>query len=90
MADNDCLPNMQVLTSYFQHPAFLTLLFFSFPGAKGEVACCLPGSILAAPASLLARGLRRIIHGTGKLLRCHGMPFSSLAVGASCPVLGSW
>lgn len=24
-----CLPNMQVLTSYFQHLAFLALVFFS-------------------------------------------------------------
>lgn len=32
-----CLPNMQVLTSCFQHLAFLALFFFffffSFPGA---------------------------------------------------------
>lgn len=85
-----CLPNMQVLTSYFQHLAFLASVFFSsFPGAEGEGACCLLGVTPRSPGFLAGQGWWRppwdVI-----VLRCLGMPRWSLASGASGLVLGSW
>lgn len=42
MTGNDCLPNMQALTSCFQHCTLA--LVFSVPWIRG-VACCLLGFI---------------------------------------------
>lgn len=54
MAGNDCLPNMQILTSCFlQQPSWPR--FFHFPAMVGEVVCCLLGYIPGHSGFLVAR-----------------------------------